>query len=116
MKILILRFSSIGDIVLTTPVVRALAQQVPGAVVHFATKPGYRGLLDANPYISKVHCLIGSLGALVQEAVCAAVRRIFPCPVKRKISFNRFPLAVQRRATGASRGILFLSFACLLLA
>ena len=48
MKILVLRFSSIGDIVLTTPVVRALAQQVPGAVVHFATKPGYRGLLDAN--------------------------------------------------------------------
>ena len=67
MKILVLRFSSIGDIVLTTPVVRALAQQVPGAKVHFATKPGYRGLLDANPYVVKVHCLTGSLGELVQE-------------------------------------------------
>ena len=67
MKILILRFSSIGDIVLTTPVVRALAQQVPGAEVHFATKPGYRSLLEANPYITKVHCLTGSLGELIQE-------------------------------------------------
>ncbi|MET4074871.1 glycosyltransferase family 9 protein [Hymenobacter sp. UYCo722] len=67
MKILVLRFSSIGDIVLTTPVVRALAQQVPGAEVHFATKPGYRGLLDANPYVAKVHCLTGSLGELVRE-------------------------------------------------
>ncbi|MDQ2793535.1 MAG: glycosyltransferase family 9 protein [Bacteroidota bacterium] len=66
MKILVLRFSSIGDIVLTTPVVRMLAQQVPGAVVHFATKPGYRSLLEANPYVAKVHCLTGSLGALVQ--------------------------------------------------
>ena len=45
MKILVLRFSSIGDIVLTTPVVRALARQVPGAAVHFATKPAYRSLL-----------------------------------------------------------------------
>ncbi|MGY3088966.1 ADP-heptose:LPS heptosyltransferase [Hymenobacter sp. UYAg731] len=66
MKILVLRFSSIGDIVLTTPVVRALAQQVPGAEVHFATKPGYRSLLETNPYITKIHCLTGSLGELVE--------------------------------------------------
>jgi len=66
MKILVLRFSSIGDIVLTTPVVRALAQQVPGAQVHFATKPAYRGLLEANPHVTKVHCLTGGLGELVQ--------------------------------------------------
>ncbi|GAA4357278.1 glycosyltransferase family 9 protein [Hymenobacter saemangeumensis] len=67
MKILVLRFSSIGDIVLTTPVVRALKQQVPGAVVHFATKPGYRGLLEPNPYVDKVHVLSGSLKDLVRE-------------------------------------------------
>jgi ADP-heptose:LPS heptosyltransferase len=67
MKILVLRFSSIGDIVLTTPVLRALAQQVPGAAVHVATKPGYRGLLEPNPYVTKVHCLTGSLGDLVSE-------------------------------------------------
>jgi len=67
MKILVLRFSSIGDIVLTTPVVRALARQVPGAEIHFATKPAYRKLLETNPYIAKVHCLTGSLGELVQQ-------------------------------------------------
>ncbi len=67
MKILVLRFSSIGDIVLTTPVVRALARQVPGAEVHFATKPAYRGLLEPNPHIAKVHVLSGSLRELVRE-------------------------------------------------
>ncbi|WP_044515021.1 glycosyltransferase family 9 protein [Hymenobacter sp. DG25B] len=67
MKILVLRFSSIGDIVLTTPVVRAIKQQVPGAEVHFATKPGYRSLLEANPYVDKAHYLTGSLRELVQE-------------------------------------------------
>lgn len=67
MKILVLRFSSIGDIVLTTPVVRALKQQVPGAQVHYATKPAFQSFLAPNPYIDKVHCLSGSLGELVAE-------------------------------------------------
>ena len=65
MKILVLRFSSIGDIVLTTPVVRGLKLQVPGAEVHFATKPAFRSLLESNPYVDKVHCLTGSLSELV---------------------------------------------------
>ena len=67
MKILVLRFSSIGDIVLTTPVVRQLKTQVPGAQVHFATKPAYRSLLEANPYVDRTHVLSGSLGELVRE-------------------------------------------------
>jgi len=67
MKILILRFSSIGDIVLTTPVIRAVREQVPAAVVHFCTKPAYQGMLEANPYVAKVHCLTGSLAELVAE-------------------------------------------------
>ncbi|MCB2407381.1 glycosyltransferase family 9 protein [Hymenobacter lucidus] len=67
MKILVLRFSSIGDIVLTTPVVRALKQQVPGAVVHFCTKPAYRSLIEPNPYVDKAHYLTGSLTELVAE-------------------------------------------------
>ncbi|MFD2785281.1 glycosyltransferase family 9 protein [Hymenobacter rubripertinctus] len=67
MKILILRFSSIGDIVLTTPVIRAVKQQVAGARVHFATKPAFRGIMENNPYVDRVHCLTGSLGELVAE-------------------------------------------------
>lgn len=67
MKILVLRFSSIGDIVLTTPVVRQLKTQLPGAQVHFATKPAYRSLLEANPYVDKLHLLAGSLRELVRE-------------------------------------------------
>lgn len=67
MKILVLRFSSIGDIVLTTPVVRQLKTQVPGAQVHFATKPAYRQLLEANPYVDRLHLLSGSLSELVRE-------------------------------------------------
>ena len=67
MKILVLRFSSIGDIVLTTPVLRGLKQQVPGAQVHFCTKPAYRSILESNPYVDKTHYLTGTLGELVKE-------------------------------------------------
>lgn len=53
-KILIIRFSSIGDIVLTTPVVRCLKQQLPGAEVHYLTKKQFRPVLAANPYIDRL--------------------------------------------------------------
>lgn len=66
MKILILRFSSIGDIVLTTPVVRVLKAQVDGAEIHYGTKRQYRGLLEENPYIDKIHTLDGSLGSFIK--------------------------------------------------
>ncbi len=52
-KILLIRFSSIGDIVLTTPVIRCLKKQL-GAEVHFLTKRPYLPLLEANPYLEKV--------------------------------------------------------------
>jgi ADP-heptose:LPS heptosyltransferase len=66
-KFLILRFSSIGDIVLTTPVVRCLKQQVPNAEVHYATKKAFSGLIEHNPYIDKAHYYDGSLGTLVRQ-------------------------------------------------
>lgn len=53
MKILIIRFSSIGDIVLTTPVIRCLKQQL-GAEIHYLTKKSFQAVLAANPYVDKL--------------------------------------------------------------
>lgn len=55
MKILLLRFSSIGDIVLTTPVIRCLRQQHPDAALHYLTQEAFAPLLQHNPYLNKVH-------------------------------------------------------------
>ena len=52
-KILVIRFSSIGDIVLTTPVIRALATQLD-AEIHVITKKAFVPILSANPHVSKV--------------------------------------------------------------
>ena len=65
MKILILRFSSIGDIVLTTPVIRTLKTQLLDAEIHYATKQSYTSLLQENPYIDKIHPLDDSLNDLI---------------------------------------------------
>ena len=67
MKILIIRFSSIGDIVLTTPVIRVLKQQLPEAEIHYCTKKSFHQVLIANPYIDKFHFLEDSLQLLVNQ-------------------------------------------------
>lgn len=63
-KVLVIRFSSIGDIVLTTPVVRCLKRQWD-AEVHYLTKSSFRPVLEANPYIDRLH----TIGKDVREAL-----------------------------------------------
>jgi len=55
-KILIIRFSSIGDIVLTTPVIRCLKKQL-NIEVHYLTKSSFGGILKNNPYVDKLHTI-----------------------------------------------------------
>jgi ADP-heptose:LPS heptosyltransferase len=66
-KFLIIRFSSIGDIVLTTPVVRCLKKQVATADIHYLTKRAYSSIATANPYIDKVHYLEEDLNATIES-------------------------------------------------
>lgn len=54
MKILIIRFSSIGDVVLTTPVIRCCKQQLKGSEIHFVTKKSFKSTLEHNPYVDKL--------------------------------------------------------------
>lgn len=67
MKILIIRFSSIGDIVLTTPVIRCLRKARPTDEIHFCTRKKFAALLEANPYLDKVHLLDSSLNLLIDS-------------------------------------------------
>lgn len=64
-KFLVVRFSSIGDIVLTTPVIRHLKQQVKDAEIHYLTKSAYASLLEANPYVDRIHSFDGDIKACI---------------------------------------------------
>jgi ADP-heptose:LPS heptosyltransferase len=67
MKILVIRFSSMGDIIYTTPVVRCLKQQLPNAEIHFLTKPAFRYIYDNNPYLDKLLLLKPSLTDTIRD-------------------------------------------------
>ncbi|QQL50710.1 glycosyltransferase family 9 protein [Mucilaginibacter ginkgonis] len=67
MKILIMRFSAMGDIIYTTPVVRCLKQQLPGAEVHFLTKPAFRYIYDGNPHLDKLLLLKQTLSETIAD-------------------------------------------------
>ena len=66
-KFLIIRLSSIGDIVLTTPVIRCLRKQYPDAEIHFLTKYSFKNILTHNPYINKIHTLGDSFELMLHE-------------------------------------------------
>ncbi|MEM6763385.1 MAG: glycosyltransferase family 9 protein [Bacteroidota bacterium] len=66
-KVLIIRFSSIGDIVLTSPIVRSLAHQEPDISIHYLTKPAFTSILQTNPHVDRVHALKPKLIDTLQE-------------------------------------------------
>ncbi len=61
-KILVVRFSSIGDIILTTPLVRVLKKNYPNATLDYLTKSVFSPLLAENPHINRIFELDESAG------------------------------------------------------
>ena len=66
-KILVIRFSSIGDIVLTSPVVRCLKKQLGGVEVHFLTKDSFKSLMINNPYVDKVYSFQKEISEVIDQ-------------------------------------------------
>jgi ADP-heptose:LPS heptosyltransferase len=67
MKILVIRFSSMGDIIYTTPVVRCLKNQLSNAEIHFLTKPAFKYIYDNNPYLDRLLLLKPTLAETIEE-------------------------------------------------
>src|SRR5919197_3556632 len=53
-RILVIRLSSLGDILLTTPVLRVLREHCPAARIDFLTKVAYQDVLRANPCVDRL--------------------------------------------------------------
>lgn len=66
-KILLIRFSSIGDIVLTTPVIRCLKNQLGNVELHVLTRNKYRSLFVNNPYVDKVFDFTDRIESVIPE-------------------------------------------------
>ena len=53
-KILIIRFSSLGDVLLATPLIRLLRARFPNSQIDFLVRTEYADLIRFNPNLSRV--------------------------------------------------------------
>lgn len=67
MKVLIIRLSSIGDVLLTTPVVRCLKKQMPDVEVDYLTKKANVEILESNPYLRRVLVLDADMAETIDK-------------------------------------------------
>ena len=67
MKILVVRFSSIGDIVLTTPILRCIKQQLKDVELHFVTKHNFLSVIENNIYVDKIFTIKDSLKDVIPK-------------------------------------------------
>src|SRR5262245_5177979 len=56
-NILVIRFSSLGDVVLSTPIYRNLKAADPSLKITAAVKDRFAGVLENNPYVDKIMVL-----------------------------------------------------------
>ncbi|HSF45378.1 MAG TPA: glycosyltransferase family 9 protein [Chitinophagaceae bacterium] len=96
MKFLVIRFSSIGDIVLTTPVIRCLKLQVADAEIHFLTKRSFAPIVANNPYVDKVYVLEDDFRALVEKLRKEQYHEIID--LHRNLRTARFKFALRKPA------------------
>ncbi|MGK9368880.1 glycosyltransferase family 9 protein [Melioribacter sp. Ez-97] len=54
LKILVIRLSSLGDVILTTPVIRSLKSRYKNSEIDFVVKPQYADALTYNKYLRSV--------------------------------------------------------------
>ncbi len=66
-KILVIRFSSIGDIVLASPVFRCIKKQLPDVQLHFLTKKSFKVVTEHNPYIDRFFYYDNNMGELKEK-------------------------------------------------
>ena len=66
-RILIIRFSSIGDIVLTFTVASTIKSLYPHCKIDFVTKPQFKELLNACPDLDTIYTLTGTVAQLRKE-------------------------------------------------
>jgi ADP-heptose:LPS heptosyltransferase len=105
MKLLVICLGNTGDLLLTTPVLRCLKQQLAEAEIHYLVHPHHHSVLEVNPYVDQFHFNIGSTELLKQQqfdqiidlqhdgastAVIKALKK--PASRYRKLTFQQFIL------------------------
>lgn len=103
-KVLIIRFSSIGDLVWTTPIIRCVKQQLPDCELHFATKASYQEMFVANPYIDCLFLLKDNLKDLTKEL--SAEKYDYVIDLHKNLRTLKMKLSLSGKKTTYSKYVL----------
>lgn len=77
-RILIIRLSSLGDVVITTPVSRAIKEAMPDAYVAWVVEPPARGVLEGNPFLDDLFVWDRRRGSLSLGSILQVRRELTP--------------------------------------
>ena len=86
MKILLVRLRLIGDVVFTTPVIRALRRQYPDAHIAYLVEPSATPVVRGNPHLNQV---------IVAERRRGAGRLLDDLALARRLRHERFDVAID---------------------
>lgn len=91
-RFLVVRFSSLGDIILTTPVLRHLKEQVKDCEIHYLTKSNFASLLEANPYVDQIHSFNGEFRSSIRELKRIGIDYVIDLHHNTRSAFVKFGL------------------------
>ena len=106
-KVLVIRFGSLGDVVLATAALDALAAETPAPEVHLVTKAAFAPLFDGDPRVTRVFPYDGNLLALaaaVRAERYACVLDLHATPRSRLVALAGSIYAAQRRLSHSYSG------------
>ena len=89
-KILLIQLGDIGDVVWTTPCIRAVKESIPDAEISILVKEGFGSLLSADPAIDSIFEVRHYGGSVFHQAACQL-------SFLKDIRSQRFDLAVDLR-------------------
>lgn len=105
MKILIIKFRNIGDVLLSTPLIENLKIKYPDAKIGFALNKGCEAMITQNPNVSKIH--IYDRNKLKKMSF---LKRLFSeIGFAKEIKKEKYDIAIN--LTSGDRGILIAKFA-----
>jgi len=98
MKLLVLQTAFIGDLIMTTPIFKAIKQEFPDSEIHALTIPSASIILKHNPYISKI---------IEFDKKNGFIRKIFSIfKIIKQIKHQKYDLAISVQSSITSSFIL----------
>lgn len=99
MRILVIRLSSLGDVILTTPVVCAIKKKFPDSKITYLVKEEYKDILRNNPHIHKILSLSNEDRSIIKIiSLALKLKKEYDIVIDLHLNFRSFIITLFSRA------------------